>query len=127
MLALDDRETRFCDEEAERVQDANKKVVHSGVSLAGAALRGPVLTDASFPGVDLGDARLRDAGLPETTRAELTGPYLWARNITYAEIEAADKISGRCCHLLSGKRQQFVRPWWREESTAAPIMVNVPV
>ena len=89
MLALDDRETRFCDEEAERVQDAIEKVVHSGVNLAGAALRGPVLTDASFPGVDLGDARLRDAGLPETTRADLTGPYLWDRNITYAEIEAA--------------------------------------
>ena len=56
MPALDDRETLFCDEETERVQDAIEKVVHSGVSLAGAALRGPVMTDASFRGVDLGDA-----------------------------------------------------------------------
>jgi Pentapeptide repeats (8 copies) len=85
MTALDDCEMLSHDEETERVEEALRTLMGSGVSLANFRL-----TDFNFTGTDLAGTQLTAARLTGTdlTRADLTGTVLRCTNLKWAELEA---------------------------------------
>jgi Pentapeptide repeats (8 copies) len=85
MTALDDCEMLSHDEETERVEEALRTLMGSGVSLANFRL-----TDFNFTGTDLAGTQLTAARRTGTdlTRADLTGTVLRCTNLKWAELEA---------------------------------------